>query len=422
MAERRDEEVFFRFTGNAANVNAAMRQVDAGLSGLAGRIIDVRGLLGTLGAAITAQQFASMVIGTTEAMAKYKDLGDVAGSTASKISGLEAPARLAGTSLDTVASSVAKLGKSIGEARLGDSSKSGLFRALGIDPDDGRDAAEVMVDVAQVLSRMKDQTVAGKIANDLLGKSYAELRPFMKELAEQGELVARITDEEAAAADQFQDNLARLSLEIDKTKIAISKGFLPVLNDMVETFTRGYKEAGLLEGAMRALQQLSRHKVLMQEERELAILQEKITMYQTLMRQPGLLDSQRIAGVKGDEQDEAAEEATRRVRAMMEFEKTYAQQVAAARAFGQRYAEAIQVQGQLAQEARRQNVISEEQLIRQLQALEDAKLAVQIQALKDEVALHARKGDLAAQRIAGDKIRAAEAARVAKEAIENAAR
>jgi hypothetical protein len=66
----------------------------------------------------------------------------------------------AGTSLDNVAGIVAKLGKSIGEAQLGDEGKKSLFKALGIDPNDGRDAADRHARRGPGLAKMTDQNVA----------------------------------------------------------------------------------------------------------------------------------------------------------------------------------------------------------------------------------------------------------------------
>ena len=104
------------------------------------------------------------------------------------------------------------------------------------------------MDVARAVSGMKDQTIAGKVSADLLGKSYAELRVFMKELTEQGGLVARVTNEQSEAADKFRDNLARASLAIDAAKISLGNQLLPALNDIAEAFVRATKEGGLLQG------------------------------------------------------------------------------------------------------------------------------------------------------------------------------
>ena len=246
------ENVDFRLSAQD-RASPVFRDVQRGLDGLAKQAFDARAILGTLGAAVSAQQFVSMILGATETTARYKDLAEIAGTTAEKISGLEAPARLAGTSLDTIAASVARLGRSIGEARLGDVGKASLFKALGIDPADGRDAADIMVDVARVLSGMTDQTIAGKVANDLLGRSYAELRPFMRELTEQG--VDRVKERYAVGTGVglllLEEELARRQKAgegipdewLHSSRRAVARGVL----SMMPAFDEMAREAGLEE-------------------------------------------------------------------------------------------------------------------------------------------------------------------------------
>jgi len=452
------ENVDFRLSAQDS-ASPVFRDVQKGLDGLAKQAFGAKAILATLGAAVSAQQFVSMVLSTTEVIGKYKDLGEIAGTTAEKISGLEVPARLAGLSLDSVAASVAKLGKSIGEARLGDVGKRSLLQALGIDPDDGRDAAEIYVDVARAVSGMKDQTIAGKVASDLLGKSFAELRVFMRELTEQGGLVARVTNEQADAADRFGKDLGRISLKISEVKQAFVTDLLPGLNSIVDAMVRGQKEGGALTGILTGIQtawsnfydQKRNDKEIFELTEKMLDLEQRLAKVRTnppgfrgSMRQlqteleevnakikttlayrklleeartpPAAAGSAPSAGEGGT--DTAGAEA--RVRERMEFEKHYAERVAAARGFATRYGDAIQLQNQLAQEAGRQGVLNGRELIQQVAANEDARLQVLVWTLNEERALHVQKGDLAQAQIAQDKAAAAESARIANEAITQA--
>ena len=452
------QNVDFRLSAQDA-ASPVFKDVQRGLDGLAKQAFDAKAILGTLGAAVSAQQFVSMILGATETTARYKDLAEIAGTTAERISGLEAPARLAGTSLDTIAASVARLGRSLGEARLGDVGKAGLFRALGIDPDDGRDAAEVMVDVARAISGMTDQTVAGKVANDLLGKSYAELRPFMRELTEQGGLVVRVTNEQAEAADRFRDNLARASLSIDQAKINLGNELLPVLNELALVMVRVNKEFETMPQAASGVRTVFE---------SLGVLGANVAFtFKMVGGEIGVIAAQVAALARGDfagfrligeewRRDAAAarvevdalserilsagktiaeardnwelmgkgpttgSDAEARIRERMEFEKHYAERVAAARGFATRYADAIQLQNQLAQEAFKQGRLTDFDLIRQVAANEDARIQVLVRALNEERALHLQRGELAQAKIAQEKAAAAESARIANEAITQA--
>lgn len=452
------ENVDFRLSATDG-ASAVFAQAQRGLDGLAKQALDAKTILGTLGAAVTAQQFASMILSTTETIAKYKDLGIVAGTTAANISAMEEPARLAGISLDSVAQSVAKLGQSIGEARLGDVGKRNLLTALGIDPDDGRDAAEVYVDVARAVSGMSDQTIAAKVSNDLLGKSYREVRVFLQELTEQGELHSRITNEQAEAADHFRDNLARTSVSLDQAKISLANELLPLLNQLAQAFADNRKEMesfpsaaagvktvfetlivlgsdvaftfkivgmeiGALAATIAAAARLD-FKAVLSIQREVVADAEKSRAALEAF-QARILAASKAAAEAREAFDQAGKgpaagnEAERLIRERMEFEKHYGERVAAAQGFYKRYADAIATGNQLAQEAGRQGLLKDFELIRQTAANEDARLQVLILALNEERALHLQMGDLKQARIAQERAAAAESMRIANEAITQA--
>ena len=452
------EDVSFRLTAQN-QTKGAFGEVEASLGGLGKAISNARGLIVSLGAAAGVQQFASMILEANAATAKFKDLGEIAGTTAERISVFEVPARLASTSIESVAASVAKLGKSLGEARLGDVGKASLLKALGIDVNDGRDAALVMVDVAKALSGMKDQAIAGKVSNDLLGKSFAEMRPFMKEVAEQGVLVARVTNEQAAAADRFQKDLTRLSLAAEQAKRSFANELLPSLTHIAEAMVRAQKEGGALAAVIAGIQtaitgtdQYKNDKALVELTERKLVLENQLMRMRQYEKQGGLLLPDAIqraqieldkinaqlkttlayrqelakpeggppvgaggaAGTGGAVGGGAAED---RIRERMAFEKHYAERVAAQQGFATRYGEAIKFTNIMAQEAQKAGLLSDVELIHQLAANEDARLQVLILSLQKQQALHQQKGDLEAARKAQEAIAIAEAQRVANDAI-----
>lgn len=460
------ENVDFRLTAKN-ETRSAFDDAKKGLESLAGSVGKVRGALAAIGATAVAAELAQMIHQQIEATARYKDLAEMAGTTAERISGFEIPARLAGKSLDDVAGAVAKLGKSIGEARLGDVGKASLFQALGINVDDGRDAALVMVDVAKALSGMTDQTVAGKVASDLIGKSFAEARGWMREVAEQGTIVGRVTNEQAEEANRYQQQLVRLKVASEDYQRHIAMELLPHLNLVVDAMVRGQKEGGgfmsVIAGIQTWLTGDDAHKAnveifeltdrrlgLEQKIAELKKEQEQgvpampgagikdwqkqldeviarlkvVNGYRDMMENP-ITGGKPGAGGKtgGDGMDQAAVAsiiAEEGVRKRMAFEKNYAAQVAAEQGFSERYAAAIRTSNQLAQEARKSGLISEEDLIKQTAANEDARLQVLILSLHKQEGLAKQKGDLQAAEAARQKIALAEAERVAQEAIAKA--
>lgn len=216
-----------------STVRSTMTDVEKAIAGVKSAFLGLAS-----GLSVTA--FVSMIKSAVELEANYVRLSEVAGTTASKFSAFDLPARLAGSSLESVAASVAKLSRSIGEARLGDVNKGGMLKALGIDVSDGRDAADIFVDVGKALSGMKDQTIASAAAMSIFGRGFAEMRPVFREILEQGELIPRATDEQAAAAKRLEDQLVLSKFAFDENVRAVAEGLVPSLLDLGKAF-RGSK-------------------------------------------------------------------------------------------------------------------------------------------------------------------------------------
>jgi hypothetical protein len=147
------------------------------------------------------------------------------------------------TDLETVATGMAKLSKAMVEAESGTGKAGKVFEALGIELHDSsgqmRSAQDVMQDLGKALFEMKDQTLAVAFAQEVLGKNGAALLPFLYELARAGELHAKFSNEEAAAAKELEDNLIRLEASANKLKITVASFLVP---GMV-SFTGNLEEA-----------------------------------------------------------------------------------------------------------------------------------------------------------------------------------
>jgi hypothetical protein len=191
-------------------------------------------LMRVLGPAALAGAFALAVRSAINLQDQYVRLSEIAGTTATRMAAFDLASRKSGTSMEAVAQSIARLGKAIGDARLGDAQQGGLLRALGIDPNDGRDAAEIFVDVSRAIMSMKDQNIAAVASQQLLSRGFSEMRPIMKEVVEMGKLQSRQTEEQIQAAKEAADQIAELSFEFDQMKIRLTNTLLPVLKEMVQ--------------------------------------------------------------------------------------------------------------------------------------------------------------------------------------------
>lgn len=422
-------------------------------------------LAAIMGPAALATGFALAVKSSIELEEHYVRLSEIAGTTAAMMSAMDLPARLAGTSLDTVASSIAKLGRSIGEAQLGDVQKQGIFKAFGINPKDGRDAAEVMVDVAKALVNMKDQNVAGAASLQLLGRGYAEIRPFLKELVEQGGVHARVTNEQAAAAKHFEDELTKLNFQMGEAKIKMANDLIPYLTQVVEKMNEASTSGGgffaVLSAGMHAavgsddmtkandqiksltvtinylqeklnastysrnmsdswLGQLLGSTTTEELQKRLADAQSELAVVQGFKKQIEDAKKPKAAPDGIDEHALNGVIAEAGVRKLMEDQKLYEARVNAEKGFSDQYSEAIKTGNILAQEAHKQGLISEETLIRQMGANEDAKLKVMLLSLEKQAELAHGVGNKGKESEALAAAKTVNAAIVSNEAITQA--
>jgi lambda family phage tail tape measure protein len=198
----------------------------------------VKGAVMAMAAAYTYDAFADGIKGAIASAGELDQMAKKTGATVEALSGLKSAAKLSGTSLEEVGGGLQKLSKAMFEAAGGSQKQSDLFKSLGVEVTDSsgklRDSGEVMLDLAKKLDSMDSSTQAVATAQMLLGKRGAELLPFMQDLAEIGELNAKVTSEMAAEADLYEKNLVRLEGRKKSLYNTIASALLPVMRDFTD--------------------------------------------------------------------------------------------------------------------------------------------------------------------------------------------
>lgn len=166
------------------------------------------GLAGALSVGAIKQAFDSYVQGA----AAMDDLAEITGSTVEKVSALSNVAKISGTDMGLLEGGMVKLAKAV--TLVGDESSdaAAAFKALNLDPKElgAVDTADQLKIVAERLAEYEDGAAKTALATTLLGKSGAQLLPYLKDLASTGDLVAKVTTEQAAQAEEYEKNLKRL--------------------------------------------------------------------------------------------------------------------------------------------------------------------------------------------------------------------
>lgn len=232
-----------------AAFNSVSQRIDRMHAGL-GRAVSAAASLVTPVAAATAAigaaagatfAFASR---QADAIAKYQELSDKVGDAAEQIASLQPASDLSGVSLDTVAAASIKLTAAMSKTDDEAKGVGAAIKALGLDFDKFKQLkpVEQMDALAQAFSKFEDGAGKTATAVALFGKSGAEMLPFFKDLAEQGQRQVRLTAEQIEAADKFSKQMAKLRGETSLLSQEIAGPLITALNNLIERWRIGQKE------------------------------------------------------------------------------------------------------------------------------------------------------------------------------------
>jgi lambda family phage tail tape measure protein len=191
-----------------------------------------------MAAAYTVDSFKSGIDGAIKSAAELHNLAEKTGATVEALSGLKSVAGMSGTSLDTVGMGLQKLSKSMYESAAGNQEMQDQFRALGVSVKDSngslRDGSDVMMDVAKRFAEMDNGAQKVALAQKLFGKSGSELLPVLRDMAEVGELDAKVTSAMGFEAEKLEIGLFRLQNQKKALYNTIAQQILPVYRDFVD--------------------------------------------------------------------------------------------------------------------------------------------------------------------------------------------
>lgn len=162
------------------------------------------------------------------------DASDVLGDTVENISALEDVARRNGAGLDLVVTAVSKLNKVLSEANP-NSPVAQALRTIGLDAAELRrlDPTEALQRVAVALNGYANDGNKARLAQELFGKSLKDVAPFLKDVAETGQLNAAATAAQAAAAERFNKELAALTTNASNAGRSLAADLLPTINKLL---------------------------------------------------------------------------------------------------------------------------------------------------------------------------------------------
>lgn len=224
------------------NFEGQLRQVgNANLKALSEQFKDVGGKIEGLGRSLTGVSTAAAGVVAGLGAAAYK-AGQAADdlNTLSKVTGIGTDelqkygyaADLVDVSVESIAKSNKKLTKNAYAAANGSKSQAEAFKAIGVSVTDAngnlRDSEDIFQDVITNLGKMTNETERDALAQQLMGKSAAELNPLIEDGGKTYKMVADtlkkydldyLDQETLDKANQFNDQLDTMKL-IGKVAIA----------------------------------------------------------------------------------------------------------------------------------------------------------------------------------------------------------
>lgn len=208
-----------------------------------------------VGAAFGAVAIAAayMAKSTIDSMDEMGKAAQRTGTTVEAFSALAYAADLSGISQEELSSALVKLSKNMSDAAMGTGEAIKGFEALGISVKDSngslKDSDKVLAEIANKFAGYKDGAEKTALAVNLFGRAGAQLIPLLNggseglaKLREEAEKLGIVLDTKTSkAAEEFNDNLTRLSAAATGVKYEIVRALLPALIALSEELLIGLK-------------------------------------------------------------------------------------------------------------------------------------------------------------------------------------
>jgi hypothetical protein len=235
---------------NMATFNADMNRAGQVVQQFSSQLDSLRSVATSafagMGAAAAAFSLTNSVRSAIEGAAALRNLSTQAGMAVEALSGLAAVGKATGTAADQIASASNKLSKSLATSNEESKGAAAALKALGLSFNTFQSMSpdQRMQSIAVAMNQFQDGSQKSAAAMLLFGKAGAEMLPFLKDLAQAGELHAKVTTEQANQAHEFEVQLGRLRAQGEAWKKTLAYELLPTLNDVVDAMLELRKSAG----------------------------------------------------------------------------------------------------------------------------------------------------------------------------------
>ncbi len=213
------------------------------------------GIGAALAGAFSVAAMKEMITGVVATQFELKKLSDISGVSMEKFSGLAAIAKLSGTQADQLADSMNQLTQKMVETKKESDPAAAALSKIGISFKSFRDLTpdQQFLELAKSLDKFEDGAGKSAAIMAIMGEEGAKMLPLMKDLANAGEIQAKVTKEQVAQTEELRRSMLIAQASSDSLKTEFVNGMVPALNITSKAFTQVMNGTGGMREEARAL-------------------------------------------------------------------------------------------------------------------------------------------------------------------------
>jgi len=193
--------------------------------------------------AVAVGGLTAMVVKMTETTSLIKDNAEKAGMSAEEYQKWKFAAEQSGMSIETLQGAMVRQQKSFSEAKTGNKALADTYKQLGVDLSSINNSEDAFNQTMAALAGISNEAQRNALANDLFGKSYAQLTPLLNEgvtgmdaLKQKAvELGGVMSNEAVAKGEAFGDTLDQLKTASGGIVNSIGTALVPIIQKFADS-------------------------------------------------------------------------------------------------------------------------------------------------------------------------------------------
>ncbi len=228
--------------------SAVFNQVRGSVSNLKTGLDSMNSALASVGVTLGAGAMIALFNQVNNATAALDDMAEMTGASVENLSKLQTVAKIGGHEFEGLTQQMGRMIKGLKSADEDGQKAAKALAFIGVSARDvngqWRDQGEVLIDVAKKLKGYEDGAGKAALIQDALGKGAERYLPFLKDLAEEGDIAAKTFTRQAQEAEQLGKNINRLKIVFEDARRELVTELTPALVDFTEKLLRAQRATG----------------------------------------------------------------------------------------------------------------------------------------------------------------------------------